>query len=112
MPDEKEVVNWTSVRDNKAHLSKSQALKSCKVPSQVFDRGLYKDAMLLQKAVEFIAGLDSQQPPKLGFGDPTGLVFFESEPLKRPTRQIYATGREALGEIVRNRDTYVHLPTI
>src|SRR5690349_12239362 len=87
MPDEHEIVDRACISNDEAgHPSKSQTLKRGNIPAQVVDRVLHPHAMSLQKSIEFITGIDTEQATKLRLADSPCFVFLQGERLKDPAR--------------------------
>jgi hypothetical protein len=109
MTVQQEIVDWAGVsNDEAAHSSDSQPLKRSDFSAQIVDRVIHPDIMSLQKTVQLITSIETQQPTYFRLGDAPSLIFLYRKRFERTTRQIAAACAEALGKIVGNFDVQVY----
>jgi len=97
-----------SAMTSRRTFSDSQPLQRSDFTAQIVDRVIHPHIMSLQKTVQLITGIETEQASQFRLGDATGPIFFHGKPFERPTRQITASCAEASSKIVRDFDVQVH----
>lgn len=123
MPDHNEVVDRTGIGDNELQalrilrlmgsaglvLAYKKTGQISHVAMNIFDRCVDPHIVRLQKAVEFIAGLETEHAAQLRLRNVMLLVFLKRETLKGPARQIAGSRLERFGQFVRDLKRQFHL---
>lgn len=75
---------------------------------KILDR-VVVDVVLLQKGVQFVAGLDSEQHPELIPGDASLPIGLQSDSFQRRAGRLLTGWQESCSQIVWNGDSYWHV---
>jgi len=69
-----------------------------KVLDVVFD----PDLVRLQEAIQFVSCAETEKPPQFGLRNAPASVFFQSDCFQCPARQVAASGRWPVSQVVGN----------
>ena len=108
MVDQYQVMDGSGIGDDQPHGSEPGASQIGHVALEVFHGEVLVDSVRLEKAVEFISGLEPEQEEEFGVGDMPVLVFFESQAFESAARQITTRRAEASGNGIGDVNCNVH----
>ena len=86
----------------------AQALQGGPITLEVFQRVVEPHFVSLEKAIQFLASREAQKLAQLRFGEPTGLVFLQTERFQGATGEVSARRGETLGDIVGDVNGELH----
>ena len=109
VPYQDQIVDRAGVGDNQPHRLESQTPEILHITPHVLNVDIGPDMMGLQKVVEFITGLETQQTAQLCLRYAFRPVFINAEGFQNPARQV-APGSEATSDFVGNVHGQIHLP--
>ena len=84
MPDEDQIVDRPSIRNDNLHSLDAQAIKGFLLALEILDTVIDPDTMRLQKSIKFIPALNSEQPAQFRFRYPLVFVFLDGKRFERP----------------------------
>jgi hypothetical protein len=107
--DEDQVVERSRVGDDNPHsVSKAQSPQGRAFPLEVFQGVVEPHLMSLEKAVEFMASLQTEKLAQLRLSQPTSLVLFQRKCFQCAAGEIAPCGGEPLSDIVRDVECDFH----
>ena len=108
MADQNQIIDGSAIGDNQPHRLESDAAQIGKIVFEIFHGEIFVDAVLFEKSVEFVSGLEIKEKEEFRIGDMAVFVFFQCQPFESAARQI-TTGRdEPGGNVVRNVNSHLH----
>jgi len=105
--DQHQVVQRARIRDDDAHASETEPVQRLSVAFKFGQCHAFIDAVRLEEAVEFGAGLEPEQAAQFGSRQPAGAIFLKHERFQGAARQI-GLGAEPGGQRIGNGQRDVH----
>jgi hypothetical protein len=88
--------------------SKTEPVQRLQLAVQFLQRDAVVNVVRLEEAVDFVAGLESEQKPQVRPGQTPGAIFLGGQRFERAARKVGAIGGKAGGDVVREGDGQVH----
>ncbi len=77
MPDQDEVIDWSSICDDESHLLEAQAFEDFTLTSGIVQSVIDPHIVGFQKPIYLVAGSKTQKAPQFSLSDMTALVFLQ-----------------------------------
>ena len=107
--DQHQIAQGAGICDGGAHgVLKSKPIQRLQLAAQFLWRDAIMNVMLFQESIDFMAGLESEQPPEIWFGQTASAVFLGGERLQRAAFEVGAIGGEAGGEVIGKMHGQIH----
>src|SRR3982751_6791974 len=110
MTDFSQITDRCGIGDDHSHLE-AELLESFKLLLDLFECETLIDAMFFQEAIQFVAGLKTEQTTEFRLREMAALVLFESESFEGPAREIAFGLAEPGSNVVGDVNGQLHQPS-
>jgi len=111
--DQHQIASGAGIRDGGTHAaSKAKSGQRLQLAFQFLQRDAVVIVVRLQEPVDFVAGFETEQSPKVRSGQTAGAIFLCHQRLESAALETDTAGAEALGKVVADMDGQVHGHTV
>src|SRR3982751_327074 len=110
MTDFSQITDRCGIGDDHSHLE-AELLESFKLLLDLFECETLIDAMFFQEAIQFVAGLKTEQTTEFRLREMAALVLFKSESFEGPAREIAFGLAEPGSNVVGDVNGQLHQPS-